>query len=80
MAENEADCGIDLKGEVFDGTYRAIQSKEYAPSSQLRKSDIDSFLYEATRPSILKRLLISSQVRAGSTVRSLLAETEKPLP
>jgi len=75
---SDADNGIDLIGEAFDGTYWAIQSKGYASSSQLRKSDIDSFLSEATRPLISNLLLITSQAAVGPKVRSLLAETEKP--
>lgn len=75
---SDADNGIDLIGEAFDGAIWAIQSKGYAPSSQLRKSDIDSFLSEATRPLISNLLLITSQTTVGPKVRLLLAETEKP--
>lgn len=71
------DNGIDLIGETPRGEYWAVQAKGYAPSTQLNKSDIDSFLSEATRPIISNLLLITSLEAISPKVQSLLAETEK---
>jgi predicted helicase len=54
------DCGIDLVFRHKNGENWAVQSKCYAPSNSITKSDVDTFISESNRELIQKRLLIAT--------------------
>jgi superfamily II DNA or RNA helicase len=73
-----ADAGIDLVAEAEDGLW-AVQAKHYDPAYSIRKTDIDSFLSESSRPGFSYRLLIASTDHVGRSARRTLAGQEKPV-
>jgi superfamily II DNA or RNA helicase len=73
-----ADAGIDLVVETVAGDLWAIQAKAYDPDYAVKKSDVDSFLSESSRPQFSYRLLIATTDRVGATARRTLAAQEKP--
>jgi predicted helicase len=73
-----ADAGIDLVVEDRAGGLWAAQAKAYDPAYSVRKSDVDTFLSESSRPQFSYRLLIATTDRVGRTARRTLADQEKP--
>jgi superfamily II DNA or RNA helicase len=73
------DLGIDLVAEGFDGTYWAVQCKAYHPDSNLKKSDIDSFLSASSQKQFSNRLLITTTKSIGENARNTLSNQEKPV-
>jgi superfamily II DNA or RNA helicase len=74
-----ADAGIDLVAEDRGGGLWAIQAKHYDQAYAIKKSDLDSFLSESSRPGFSFRLLIASTDHLGSTARRTLDAQEKPV-
>ena len=72
------DAGIDLVAETHDGDLWAIQAKAYAPTTQVTKADIDSFLSESNREQFAFRLLIASTDRVGGNARQVIRGQQKP--
>ena len=55
------DTGIDLVAENVDGSgFTAIQCKNYAPTTVLEKSDIDSFFTESGKAPFTHRIIVST--------------------
>lgn len=55
------DTGIDLVAENVDGSgFTAIQCKNYAPTTVLDKSDIDSFFTESGKAPFTHRIIVST--------------------
>ena len=55
------DTGIDLVAENIDGSgFTAIQCKNYAPTTVLDKSDIDSFFTESGKAPFTHRIIVST--------------------
>jgi predicted helicase len=73
-----ADAGIDLVAETTAGDLWGIQAKAYDPAYAIKKSDVDSFLSESSRPQFTYRLLMATTDRIGATARRTLAGQEKP--
>lgn len=76
---NTRDLGIDLVAEGFDGTLWAIQCKAYDPNSNLKKSDIDSFLSASNQKQFSNRLLITTTKSIGENARNTISDQEKPV-
>ena len=76
---NTRDLGIDLVAEGFDGTLWAIQCKAYDPDSNLKKSDIDSFLSASNQKQFSNRLLITTTKSIGDNARNTISDQEKPV-
>jgi superfamily II DNA or RNA helicase len=76
---NTRDLGIDLVAEGFDGTLWAIQCKAYDPESNLKKSDIDSFLSASSQKQFSNRLLITTTKSIGENARNTISDQEKPV-
>jgi superfamily II DNA or RNA helicase len=72
------DAGIDLVAETHGGDLWAIQTKAYAPTTAVTKSDIDSFLSESNRPEIAFRLLIATTDCMSPNARRVMRGQEKP--
>jgi superfamily II DNA or RNA helicase len=73
-----ADAGIDLVAETTDGKLWAIQAKAYAPEYRIKKSDVDTFLSESSRPEFSYRLLMATTNHVGKTALRTLEAQEKP--
>jgi predicted helicase len=58
---------------------RSVNAKHYDPAYSIRKTDIDSFLSESSRPGFSYRLLIASTDHVGRSARRTLAGQEKPV-
>ena len=76
---NTRDLGIDLVAEGFDGNLWAIQCKAYDPESNLKKSDIDSFLSASSQKQFSSRLLITTTKSIGENARNTISDQEKPV-
>jgi superfamily II DNA or RNA helicase len=77
------DCGVDIIAELDrpDGTTElmAVQVKCYAPTTAVKKSDIDSFLTESSGVHFARRLLVTTgpvSSRAANTMDSQPVVTE----
>ena len=77
--KNTRDTGIDLVAESMQGELWAIQCKAYDPNSNLKKSDIDSFLSASSRKLYSHRLLVTTTRTIGSNARETLSAQEKPV-
>jgi len=73
------DTGIDLVAETHDGDIWAIQAKAYEPTYSIKKSDLDTFLSESSRPEIAFRLLIATTDGIGVNAYRTLINQEKPV-
>ncbi len=73
------DAGIDLVAETHEGELWAIQSKAYDPAYSIKKSDVDTFLSESSRPQFAYRLLIATTDGIGDNAYRTLVEQEKPV-
>ena len=71
------DCGIDLIAKGYDGKVWAIQAKAYNEQYPIKKTDIDTFLSESSRPEISFRLLISTTNLMGKTAQKTIDGQEK---
>lgn len=74
-----SDAGIDLVAQTHDDKRWAIQAKAYAPTSQITKSDVDTFLSESSREVFSFRLLIATTNLIGSIAQRTLDAQEKPV-
>jgi superfamily II DNA or RNA helicase len=75
----EVEAGIDLVAEEHDGGLWAIQAKAYGPDHSIKKSDVDSFLSESSRPGFTYRLLIATTDHLGPTARRTLDAQSVPV-
>jgi len=73
------DTGIDLVAETSEGDFFAVQCKAYDPSSNLKKSDIDSFLSASNRKLYKGRILVTTTKSVGINARETLGAQEKPV-
>jgi superfamily II DNA or RNA helicase len=73
------EAGIDLVAEEHDGRLWAIQAKAYDPSYYIKKSDVDSFLSESSRPQFSYRLLIATTDNLGRIARRTLYAQREPV-
>lgn len=73
------DKGIDLVAETLSGKFWAIQSKAYALTHSVTKSDMDKFLSESSRKIISYRLLITTAAEIGHNAREVIKGQEKPV-
>jgi len=76
---NTRDLGIDLVAEGHDEELWAIQCKAYDPESNLKKSDIDSFLSASNKKQFTNRLLITTTKAIGENARNTISDQEKPV-
>lgn len=74
-----ADAGIDLVAETHEGEVWAIQAKAYDPAYSIKKSDVDTFLSESSRPQFAYRLLIATTDGIGDNAYRTLVDQEKPV-
>ncbi len=72
------DAGIDLVAETHEGDRWAIQAKVYDPRYAIKKSDVDTFLSESSRPEFSYRLLITTTDVIGKTAKGTIDAQEKP--
>lgn len=73
------DAGIDLIAETHEGELWAIQAKAYDPIYSIKKSDVDTFLSESSRPQFAYRLLIATTDGIGENAYRTLVSQEKPV-
>jgi superfamily II DNA or RNA helicase len=73
------DAGIDLVAKTKDGQLWAIQAKGYNSDYSIKKSDIDSFMSESSRPEFSYRLLIASTDKVGDKAERTMNAQEKPV-
>jgi predicted helicase len=73
------DAGIDLVAEQKDGGLWAIQAKAYDPEYWIKKSDVDSWLSESSRPGFVYRLLIGTTDRVGRTAERTIRAQSVPV-
>jgi superfamily II DNA or RNA helicase len=73
------DSGIDLVAEAVTGELWAVQAKAYAPSYYVKKSDVDSFLSESSRPCFAFRLLLATTDLIGARARSAITGQSIPV-
>ncbi len=73
------DKGIDIVAKTKDGSYWAIQTKDYDQNYYIKKQDVDSFLSESNRKVFNYRLLVSSNNLLGSNAREAINGQEKPV-
>ena len=71
------DKGIDLIAETHRGEFWAIQAKCYDKHYYVTKEDVDKFLSESSRTSIVYRLLICTTDLLGDNAREVIAGQEK---
>jgi superfamily II DNA or RNA helicase len=74
-----ADAGIDLVAETREGELWAVQAKAYDPAYAIKKSDVDTFLSESSRPQFAFRLLIATTDGIGDNAYRTLVDQEKPV-
>jgi len=72
-----ADAGIDLVAETHEGELWAVQAKAYDPAYSIKKSDVDTFLSESSRPQFAYRLLIATTDGIGDNAYRTLVDQEK---
>jgi superfamily II DNA or RNA helicase len=73
------DCGIDLVFKHKNGENWAVQAKCYAPTTQITKADVDSFISESNRDGIDKRLLIATTDLIGANAKQVCDAQDKPV-
>ena len=73
------DTGIDLVAENIDGGYTAIQCKNYAPTTTLEKSDIDSFFTESGKAPFTHRIIVSTTSLWSVHAENSLKGQDKPV-
>lgn len=73
------DCGIDLVFRHKNGENWAVQAKCYAPTTQITKADVDSFISESNRNGIHKRLLIATTNLIGVNAKQVCDAQDKPV-
>jgi predicted helicase len=73
------DKGIDLIAHKHDGRIVAIQSKHYASTYYVKKTDIDSFLAESSREVIDERLLTATTELLGANAPDVIEAQSKPV-
>lgn len=74
------DTGIDLVAENMDGSgFTAIQCKNYAPTTILDKSDIDSFFTESGKAPFTHRIIVSTTNRWTIHAENSLKGQDKPV-
>lgn len=66
------DAGIDLVAQELDGRLWAVQVKAVDRGHWIKKSEIDSFLAEAARPSFGARLLVATTDNLGPRATAAL--------
>lgn len=74
------DTGIDLVAENIDGLgFTAIQCKNYAPTTILDKSDIDSFFTESGKSPFTHRIIVSTTSQWTIHAENSLKGQDKPV-
>jgi predicted helicase len=73
------DTGIDLVAENIDGGFTAIQCKNYAPTTTLEKSDIDSFFTESGKAPFTHRIVVSTTNLWSIHAENSLKGQDKPV-
>jgi predicted helicase len=74
------DTGIDLVAENLDGSgFTAIQCKNYAPTTILDKSDIDSFFTESGKAPFTHRIIVSTTNQWTVHAENSLKGQDKPV-
>lgn len=73
------DTGIDLVAENIDGGFTAIQCKNYAPTTTLEKSDIDSFFNESGKAPFTHRIIVSTTSNWSIHAENSLKGQDKPV-
>jgi predicted helicase len=74
------DTGIDLVAENIDGSgFTAIQCKNYAPTTILDKSDIDSFFTESGKAPFTYRIIVSTTNQWTVHAENSLKGQDKPV-
>jgi predicted helicase len=74
------DTGIDLVAENIDGSgFTAIQCKNYAPTTILDKSDIDSFFTESGKAPFTHRIIVSTTNQWTVHAENSLKGQDKPV-
>ncbi|MDO4436300.1 MAG: DEAD/DEAH box helicase family protein [Cardiobacteriaceae bacterium] len=73
------DTGIDLVAQQFDGTFTAIQCKNYAETTPINKADIDSFLSASSKTDFQHRLIITTSNKWSSNAENALKEQSPPV-
>jgi len=73
------DTGIDLVAENIDGGFTAVQCKNYAPTTTLEKSDIDSFFTESGKAPFTHRIVVSTTNLWSIHAENSLKGQDKPV-
>jgi predicted helicase len=73
------DTGIDLVAENIEGGFTAIQCKNFAPTTTLDKSDIDSFFNESGKAPFTHRIIVSTTNLWSVHAENSLKGQDKPV-
>jgi predicted helicase len=72
QGRKKRDLGIDLVGELLDGTFAAIQAKFYEADHTIAKGDIDSFIAASVEDCFTERLIIATTDRRNDNADEIL--------
>jgi predicted helicase len=72
QGRKKRDLGIDLVGELLDGTFAAIQAKFYEAKHTIAKGDIDSFIAASVEDCFTERLIIATTDRRNDNADEIL--------
>lgn len=72
------DLGTDLLVKDLDGNLWAVQAKCWRDDSTVRKEEVDSFLADSNRPSVTKRLLVTTASGLSRNAWDTIRAQEKP--
>jgi len=73
------DKGIDLVYRDKKSNFVAVQAKKYSEEYPIKKSDLDSFYSESSRPIFKSRLLMATTNKIGANAEEVTAAQEKPV-
>ena len=68
------DIGIDLVGEMTDGTLCAVQAKCFDENRDIPKSELDSFISAASHRTFQHRLLVATTDGLSANAKRMLAD------
>ena len=78
--EGKPDTGIDLVAENKEGDgFTAIQCKNYAPTTSLDKTDIDSFFTASGKDAFTRRIIVCTTNKWSKHAEDALKGQTKPV-
>jgi predicted helicase len=72
QGRRETDTGVDLVGELEDGTFAAIQAKFYEADRSVSKPDIDSFISASVEACFTRRIIVATTDKRNDNAEETL--------